>query len=246
MLKIFIGYDPKEAAAYHTLCHSIIKRASAPVAIIPLVQSQLRAQGIYMRAIDTQAATEFSLTRFLVPYLSGYEGVSIFMDCDMVVKDDIVQMVRWENRQYHAVSVCKHDYVPKNAVKMDGQAQAAYPRKNWSSFMLFNNEFCKTLTPDYVNSASPADLHRFAWMSQDHLIGSLPLTWNWLVGEYPANDDAKILHYTEGGPWFWEYRDIDHSRDWIREHDELVPPPVWHKDSVRHFPTLDELKRSAA
>lgn len=238
MLKIFIGYDPREAAAYHTLCHSIIKRASAPVAIIPLVQSQLRAQGIYTREIDTKAATEFSLTRFLVPYLSGYEGVSIFMDCDMVVKCDLVELALKAYKTTPAqVSVCKHDYVPKNAIKMDGQVQAAYPRKNWSSFMIFDCATCRVLTPEYVNSASPADLHRFVWADEKYL-GSLPLEYNWLVGEYPKNDNAKILHYTEGGPWFWEYRDIDHARDWQREHDELVPPPVWHKDSVREFPKV--------
>lgn len=234
MLKLFIGYDPREAAAYHTLCHSITKRASGPVSITPLVQSALRAQGIYTRPVDTAASTEFSLTRFLVPYLSGYEGVSIFMDCDMIVKCDIYEVVAdihpedWDFLR--PVWCCQHDYTPKNATKMDGQVQAAYPRKNWSSFMVFNNARCQSLTPEYVNSVSPADLHRFKWMP-DEQIGSLPLEYNWLVGEYPGNPDAKILHYTEGGPWMRDYQDCDHANDWRDEYREILPPWSFYQNN---------------
>lgn len=222
-LAIYIGYDSREPVAFHVCAHSILQHASAPVAIIPLVQSQLRAAGLYTRERGATEATEFSMTRFLVPYLSGYEGLSVFMDCDMVVQADIHQLARehaanialWEARNHTqpAVSVCQHDYVPKEAIKMDGQVQTTYPRKNWSSLMVFTNSRCQALTPEYVNTASGLDLHRFNWLKDDQ-IGALPLEWNWLVGEYEPNPDAKILHYTNGGPWFTDHRKCDHAADW--------------------------------
>lgn len=218
-LRIFIGWDAREIEAYHVFAHSLIRHASVPIAITPLVQSQLRRRGIYARPADTKASTEFSLTRFLVPALCDYRGYAIFADCDMLALGDIHQIWDavdlWEHR---AVWVCQHDYVPKHAVKMDGQANAAYPRKNWSSFMLFNCGECRTLTPEAVNTRTPTELHRFAWL-KDEQIGSLPLEWNHLVGEYPSNANAKILHYTEGGPWFDAYRSTDHAAEWLNELD---------------------------
>lgn len=218
MIPIFIGYDPKELLAYHVLAHSIIRRATSPIAIVPLALSHL--EGEYDRPRGPEA-TEFSYTRFLVPYLCGYEGRAIYMDCDMLALADITEMHGYaaENPD-PAVLVCQHDYVPKTAIKMDGQTQTAYPRKNWSSFMVFNNPKCRALTPAYVDQAPGADLHRFAWL-QDEQIGALPIDWNWLVGEYDVNPQARILHYTLGGPWFPEYRDCDHAEDWYNEYEHL-------------------------
>jgi hypothetical protein len=116
--------------------------------------------------------------------------------------------------------VCKHDYVPKTERKFLGQVQTKYPRKNWSSLMIFNNERCRALTPDYVNSASGLDLHRFKWLD-DRLIGSLPLEWNWLVEEYPYKPDAKIVHYTLGGPYFDDYRNCDYAGEWFEEFESM-------------------------
>lgn len=221
-LSIFLGWDRREVAAYHTFAQSIIQHTRWPVSIAPLKQDALRECGVYTRAVDEKAATEFSLTRFLVPFLSAYEGISIFADCDMIAKADLFWLyAKAASDPTKAVWVCQHDYVPKHAVKMDGQANAAYPRKNWSSLMVFNNAACKALTPEYVNSATPAELHRFAWVP-DAQIGSLPLTWNWLVSEYPENPDAKILHYTEGGPWFAQYRGCDHASDWYDAYGPLA------------------------
>lgn len=219
-LNIYLGYDSREIVAYHTFAQSIIANASGPVSIIPLKQDQLRAMRAYTRPVDTKAATEFSLTRFLVPYLNGYEGYAIFADCDMIAKADVYELVVHAQAKRKAVLCCQHDYVPKNAVKMDGQPNAAYPRKNWSSLMVFDCASCRVLTPEYVNTASPADLHRFAWCNDDRM-GGLPLSWNWLVGEYEHNDNAKILHYTEGGPWFDAYRDVDHASDWYSVYNTL-------------------------
>ncbi len=219
MLQIFIGYDPKETVAYHVLGHSILRRSSVPIAIAPLVQKQLK--DLYWRKRGPTESTEFSLTRFLVPALSGFEGWSIFMDCDMLCRADIAELARHiETQKDKAVLVCKHDYVPKTDRKFLGQLQTRYARKNWSSLMAFNNALCRSLTPDYVNGASGLDLHRFAWTA-DSSIGDLPLEWNWLVGEYERNPAAKIVHFTIGGPYFDEYRTCDYADEWFAELESL-------------------------
>ena len=223
MLTVYIGYDSRESEAFYTLAHSIWRRSSVPVSIAPLMQSQLN--GLYTRPRGPTEATEFSLTRFMVPALADYRGWTLFMDCDMLCRADISQLFAYIERQRDkAVLVCKHDYVPKTSRKFLDQVQTKYPRKNWSSLMLFNNERCRALTPDYVNSAPGLDLHRFKWLD-DALIGSLPLEWNWLVGEYAYRPDAKIVHYTLGGPYFEEYRDCDYAAEWFREF-ELIGSTV--------------------
>ena len=219
MLQIFIGYDPKEAVAYHTLAHSILRRSSIPVSIAPVMQSQLK--GLYTRPRGPTESTEFSLTRFLVPALSQYRGWSLFMDCDMLCRADMADLFKLtEDAGNRAVLVCKHDYVPNPARKFLNQVQTSYPRKNWSSVMLFNNALCAALTPDYVNGAKPADLHRFNW-TQDALLGDIPLEWNWLVGEYKHNPDAKNVHFTRGGPWFDDYRECDYAAEWFEENRRM-------------------------
>lgn len=215
MFQVYIGYDPNETVAYHVLAHSILRRSSIPVSIAPLMRSQLG--GLYTRPRGPTESTEFSLTRFLVPALSEYRGWSMFIDCDMLCRADVAELAALAKaNEDKAVLVCQHDYVPKTARKFLDQVQTKYPRKNWSSVMLFNNARCKALTPDYVNTASGLDLHRFAWL-KDAEIGAIPLEWNWLVGEYPHNAAAKIVHYTLGGPYFDEYRDCDYAAEWFEE-----------------------------
>ena len=218
LLDIYIGYDPKEAVAFHVLQHSIMERTSIPVRIIPLVQRTLRDTGAYTRERGPTESTEFSMTRFLCPYMSGYKGISVFMDCDMLCLTDMADVLieTYRSPVDWAVRVCKHDYAPKPGVKFLGNVQTVYPRKNWSSFMVFNNSACRDLTPEYISTASGLDLHRFNWTTDDK-IGDLPLEWNWLVGEYAQNDLARIFHYTLGGPYFDEYRDCDHADLWFRE-----------------------------
>lgn len=219
MLSVYIGYDPKESVAFYTLAHSILRRASIPVSVAPVMQSQLK--GLYTRPRGPTESTEFSLTRFLVPALAGFRGWSIFMDCDMLCRVDIAGLAAEIERQPDkAVLVCQHDYVPRTERKFLGQVQTKYPRKNWSSLMVFNNERCRALSPEYVNQASGLELHRFAWL-EDRLIGALELEWNWLVGEYPANPQARIAHYTLGGPWFDEYRDCDYAAEWFAEAESM-------------------------
>lgn len=216
MFRIFIGYDPKETVAYHTLAHSILRHASIPVSIAPVMQSQLK--GLYTRPRGATESTEFSLTRFLVPALSEYRGWSMFMDCDMLCRADVADLAAFTERaDDKAVLVCKHDYTPGPERKFLNQVQTVYPRKNWSSVMLFNNARCGALSADYVNRATGLDLQRFVWMD-DALIGDLPLEWNWLVGEYAHNPAAKIVHFTIGGPYFDEYRGCDYAAEWFEEH----------------------------
>jgi hypothetical protein len=219
VLNVFIGYDPRESVAFYTLAHSILRRASTPVSIAPLMRSQLK--DVYRRERGPTESTEFSLTRFLVPLLSGFRGWSLFMDCDMLCRSDLAELTAFIDRNPgKAMLVCKHDYVPKTERKFLNQVQTKYARKNWSSLMIFNNERCKALSEAYVNSAPGLDLHRFAWID-DSQIGELPLEWNWLVGEYEYNADAKIVHYTLGGPYFEEYRDCDYAAQWFAEFDDM-------------------------
>jgi hypothetical protein len=220
-MNIFIGYDSAEPVAYHTLVHSLITRSSVPLTITPLVLASLR-RGAYRRERGPLESTEFSLTRFLVPYLSNYEGRSIFMDCDMLCRVDIADlMLDVLSQRAKAVLVCKHDYTPTSTVKFLNQPQTAYYRKNWSSFMVFNNPMCKALTRDYVNTATGLQLHRFEWVPEAE-IGELSLSWNWLVGEYPKNDDAKMLHFTQGGPWHEGFEDVDYAEDWRLERAAML------------------------
>jgi hypothetical protein len=217
--QVFIGYDSREPTAYHVCAHSILRRASIPVSITPLVRSGLP---MYRRERSATESTEFSLTRFLVPHLCGYKGWALFMDSDMLMRVDIADLIRAADRQRDkAVIVCQHDYDPQGEVKFLGHIQTRYPRKNWSSFMLFRNDLCEALTPHYVNTATGLELHRFTWLV-DEAVGSLPLDWNWLVGEYPPNPEAKVWHYTLGGPWFEETAQCDHADAWREEYAHMV------------------------
>jgi hypothetical protein len=139
----------------------------------------------------------------------------------MLCRVDVAALLgEMERQSDKAVLVCKHDYVPKTARKFLDQVQTKYPRKNWSSLMLFNNARCRALSVDYVNSASGLELHRFAWL-EDAAIGGLPLEWNWLVGEYPYSANARIAHFTLGGPYFPEYRDCDYADEWRAEFESM-------------------------
>lgn len=228
MIRFFLGWDSRETVAYHTLCHSLITRASVPITIAPLRQSTLREAGLYWRDPDPGASTEFSLTRFLVPYLVDYRGLAVFMDCDMLARVDpatLLEVAMAGNSRVcpdEAVWVVQHDYTPRAAQKFLGQANVAYPRKNWSSLIVFNTERCRALTLEYVNHASPADLHRFAW-TESWRIGRLDLAWNVLVGEdNQALEAPKILHYTNGTPCFPEYADCDWADAWRAERDAML------------------------
>jgi hypothetical protein len=214
MINVFIGYDPREAVAFTVLAHSIHVRSSQPVSITPLMLTELK--GILTRERHPKQSTDFSFSRFLTPYLSEYSGWSIFMDSDMLVLDDIVKLYNMRDERY-AVMLVKHDHVPKETTKFLGEPQTPYPKKNWSSMMLFNNDRCRALTPKYVNTASGLELHQFKWLAHDDLIGSIPNRWNHLVGYDEPCADVSLVHHTLGGPYFNEYRDCEFAEEWRRE-----------------------------
>jgi len=219
MIRVFIGYDPREAVAYNVLAHSIQVRASEPIAISPLMLSQLKM--VLTRERHPLQSTDFSFSRFLTPYLSDFTGWSVFMDCDMLVLRDIAELWRLRDERY-AVMVVQHDHVPRESVKFLGQPQSKYGKKNWSSVMLFNNAHCRALTPDYVNRASGLELHQFKWLESDDLIGALPHAWNHLVGYNAPRRDAALVHFTLGGPYFPDYADCEYAEAWRAERDAML------------------------
>ncbi len=219
MINVFIGYDPREAVAFSVLTHSIQKRASEPVSIAPLMLEQLKK--VLTRERHPLQSSDFSFSRFLTPYLSGYSGWSVFMDCDMLMQGDIATLWALRDDRY-AVMVVKHDHVPREKVKFLGEPQSKYEKKNWSSVMLFNNARCRALTPEYVNAASGLDLHQFKWLANDELIGALPDRWNHLVGYNKPRKDAALVHYTLGGPYFPEYADCEYSAEWRDARDAML------------------------
>jgi hypothetical protein len=219
VIRVFIGYDAREAAAFGVLAHSINRRSSAPVAITPVMLEQLK--GVYRRERNPLQSTDFSFSRFLTPWLCGYEGWAIFLDCDQLVLDDIAKLWALRDDRY-AVQVVKHNHVPKEEVKFLGEKQSKYEKKNWSSVMLMNCARCHALTPEYVNSASGLELHQFKWLGTDALIGEIPARWNHLVGYDAPRADAALVHYTTGGPYFPEYERCEYSREWFAEREDML------------------------
>jgi lipopolysaccharide biosynthesis glycosyltransferase len=217
-MKVFVGYDTREDIAYQVCKHSILsKQPSADVR--PLKQQELRDAGWYKRDVDKLASTEFTFTRFLIPELTDFKGWALFMDCDMILTTDIKELFDQADDKY-AIMCVQHDYTPKEGTKMDGQKQTIYPRKNWSSVMLFNcgHPANRKVTQSLVNDPeiNGAYLHRFSWLN-DFEIGELHHTWNYLVGVYDDIKKPKLIHYTEGGPWFENYRNCEYNELWKQE-----------------------------
>lgn len=218
-IRIFIGYDSDESVAYAVLAYSIARRAQRAVPLIGAL-SLSKVQHVLTRPRHPLQSNDFAFARFLVPWLCGYEGWALFMDCDMLCRGDIGELWALRDERY-AVQVVKHEHAPQHDVKYLGRAQTRYARKNWSSVMLFNCARCRALTPEYVNSASGLELHQFAWL-EDGQIGTLPPEWNHLVGYYPWRPDAKLVHFTEGGPYFERYRQTDYAAEWWAEYHDMV------------------------
>ena len=216
MINLFVGWDDREEVGYHTFCSSVIHRASEPVSITPLSLTML--QGAY-KGGARDGTNGFIYSRFLIPYLMGYRGFALFADgADMVCMADIAEL--WAMADpFKAVQVVKHDYKTKHPQKYVGtKMQAAnrdYPRKNWSSVMIINcaHYAWRDVTPEYVETASGADLHRFSSIA-DRFIGELPVEWNWIADEYGPNADAKLCHWTAGIPGFPQYHDAPMADTW--------------------------------
>ncbi|KAJ0968842.1 hypothetical protein J5N97_021719 [Dioscorea zingiberensis] len=227
---VFIGYDPREAIAFEVCRHSLLKHSSIPLRIIPIKQSELRSSGLYWRHRGPTESTEFSFTRFLTPFLASFSCWALFIDCDFLFTADITPLLSLIDDRF-AVMCVKHEYAPKESTKMDGAVQTVYPRKNWSSMVLYNCGHPKNrsaLTPETVSTQTGAYLHRFMWLDDDE-IGEVPFVWNFLVGHNRVDPDdpetvPKVIHYTSGGPWFERYRDCEFSDLWLKELEE------WEKE----------------
>lgn len=228
-INVYIGWDSREEDAYNVCKKSILDTSTVDVEIIPLKRNELAQQDLYYRDADPLAATEFTYTRFLVPYLNNYQDIAIFCDCDFLWLTDIKELIdtlHYPNNSFFekAVYVCKHEHTPTNALKMDNKVQTIYPRKNWSSLIVWNcqHEKNKQITVSKVNTETGAFLHRFNWL-EDNEIGSIPIQWNWLVDYYtePKDGVPKALHYTEGGPWFENYKDCSYSQEWLKVYNKI-------------------------
>lgn len=213
MIPVFIGYDPREAIAYHVCANSIVRHSTQPVSLTPLALNNLSGY----QEQHTDGSNHFIYSRFLVPHLTNYRGWAIFMDGDMILRTDINEL--WELRDNDkAVMVVKHDYKTRMPVKYLGAKNENYPRKNWSSVILWNcgHEENRRVTPRFVQNSTGAQLHRFTWLD-DELVGELPIEWNWLPDEFGENENAKLLHYTLGTPSFHEFATTPMGNEWHRE-----------------------------
>jgi lipopolysaccharide biosynthesis glycosyltransferase len=209
-IKMVIGFDQREAVAYHAFCQSIIERSSLPISFLPLAINTLKDY----KETHTDKSNDFIYSRFLTPFLLKFDGWAIFADGDMICQTDIKEL--WDLKDTSkALLVVKHEYETKAHQKYLGNINENYPRKNWSSVILWNCEHPKhkILTPDFIANQTGKYLHRFSWLD-DEDIGELPIEWNWLAIEYPENRKANLIHYTLGTPCFKDYKNSEMSDIW--------------------------------
>lgn len=216
-MKIFIGYDSRWPECADVLRYSLKKHSSISLDITYLVLNDLIQKHKFQKEHDPLSSTEFTYTRFLVPYLCNYKDYALFMDSDMVCFSDIAEIQNFLLSDF-ALRVVKHDYYPTNPIKMDGQIQTSYPRKNWSSFMYMNCAKLKIWTKKVVEMASGAYLHRFKDIP-DKEIGDFPLAWNCLDW---MDNFTKMIHYTNGGPWLKSYEKHPYGHIWYNYRDQML------------------------
>lgn len=213
-IPIVVGFDQREAVAYHVFCQSVLDKASRPVQFIPLAMNVLQ----FYKETHTDGSNRFIYSRFLTPYLLDFEGPAIFADGDMVCHADIAELMDLFDPS-KAVQVVQHDYKTKSSIKYLGNKNQDYPRKNWSSVILWNcgHAANRALTPAFIQDKPGSYLHRFSWLN-DSQIGTLPKEWNWLATEYEDNNRAKLVHYTLGTPCFNDFKNAPMSQGWWDAH----------------------------
>ncbi len=217
-INVVVGFDQKEAIAFHTFTQSVIEKSSLPVTFTPLAVNTLKDY----KEEHTDGSNAFIYSRFLTPYLNDFKGWAIFADGDMICQADIKEL--WDLRdESKALLVVKHNYKTKASQKYLGNINENYPRKNWSSLVLWNcsHPGHKILTPDFIAKQTGKYLHRFSWLS-DNDIGELPMEWNWLAIEYPINMKAKLIHFTLGTPCFMNYRNTEMANYWLEANKRLL------------------------
>lgn len=217
-LQIFIGYDDNESDSFALASSTLIKNSKQPLQITPLCKKHFLS--FYQRERLQNESSDFSITRFLVPYLSNFENWSLYIDCDVIIHEDISKIFELKNERY-SIMCCKHQYDPSSDQKKGQKIQTNYQFKNWSSLMLFNNKKCKKLTPNYIQHAKGLELHQFQWLDNHNSIGPIPLNWNHLVDEENQLEPIYIRHYTKGTP-----KEIDvsyhHAKIWFDEYFKLI------------------------
>lgn len=217
MLNVAIGYDRDNRMPAYTMAESIMQHASVPVSFTFLHRNMLTE---YWRPRSPHDSTDFSNSRFLVPYLFDYQGWTLFTDNDMVVQDDIAKLFSYADDRY-AVMCVKQNQQHKSDTKFLGREQHPYQCKNWSSVMLFNNARCRALTLDYVNTANGLDMHQFKWLDSLSLVGELPQEWNYLVGYNQDVTKPSLIHYTDGGPFYKGYEDCEYAEEWRKVYEQI-------------------------
>ena len=214
-VKLYVGYDPRESVGLHVFLQSVLDQSSLPVEIVALTPR------VCEPLIGASGGTNsFTKARFLVPYLCGYKGHAIFADgSDMLMRGDIAEL--WHLKSHwRALQRVAHDYTTKHPRKYLGTPLEApnedYPRKNQSSVMVWNcaHYANRILTPEFVRARTGAELHRFAWLTEDRWLGELSGAWNHLVGECEPNSAAKLAHYTLGIPGFTHYEHAEFAGEW--------------------------------
>jgi len=229
-MRIYIGYDSQQKDASVVCEYSLRKHSKSELDIVHLDKRDLIEDGSYFRQEGDPSSTEFTYTRFLSPYLCNYTGFSMFVDSDFLFTQDIDRLhnlvLSDPMAKKRAAWCVKHlPYTPKSNTKFYGKPQINFPKKNWSSLIIFNNEHPSTrkLNPMSVSNKSPQWLHRFNWLDENEReLGVLPITWNWLVGEYNnLGELPPALHYTNGGPFNGVYGQ-DYEEVWNRYYSETM------------------------
>lgn len=232
---IYIGYDGRESETF-SVCRHTLRKHAPDIPIHAIALEDMRNAGLYWRPTSIRTnvhgasqlwddisehwmSTEFAVSRFLTPILAKAAfktGWALFMDCDIIARDDIDDLFA-ECDPSKAVMCVQHQHTPPEGVKMDGQMQTLYARKNWSSVMAFNlaHSSNRKLTVQMINSVPGRDLHAMCWL-EDHEIGALDPCWNYLAGysELPNGVEPKLVHHTEGGPWLHNYQEVEFAEDW--------------------------------
>jgi hypothetical protein len=225
-LKVFVGWDAKDADAYRVCKKSLMDHTSVNVEVIPLKDWQLRAKGLYIRSHRVDAngqawddvdgkpfSTSFSFTRFAVPLLAKDEEVTVFVDADVLFRGDVAELIGLAMDNPDCAVLCvHHDHTPVDKLKMTGVLQTQYRRKNWSSVMVLRPSLCE-MSLERLNSWTGQQLHALEWVP-DSRIGKLPEAWNWLEGWSSSSIDPKLVHFTRGTPDMPGYENIPYADEW--------------------------------
>ena len=221
-IKIFMGFDRPSRIPAYVLTDSILENSSIPVEFVFLHKGTLK--DFFTRPKSDLDSTEFSISRFLVPYLCEYQGWALFIDNDMIVEGDVAELHKLMSGN-HSVRCTKHNQIVKNDRKFLGERQSKYNMKNWTSVMIFNNERCQALTPKYVNNANGLDLHQFKWLESLEEIGDIPLEWNYLADVESIGQEEitqpKLVHYTEGGPFYSTTPNCQYAENWLKVYERV-------------------------